>query len=41
MVGRRPGTQAAELDADHLVPTGAPEAFADAVRCFLGTLGAR
>ncbi|MCG6498575.1 alpha/beta fold hydrolase [Kitasatospora sp. A2-31] len=38
MVERRPGTTAVELDADHLVYTAAPEAFAGAVRAFLATL---
>ncbi|MEU6234094.1 alpha/beta hydrolase [Kitasatospora sp. NPDC047058] len=38
MVERRPGTTAVELDADHLVYTAAPEAFAEAVRSFLATL---
>ncbi|MFC9324024.1 alpha/beta fold hydrolase [Kitasatospora sp. NPDC057015] len=38
MVERRPGTVPVELDADHLVCTGAPEAFAAAVGAFLATL---
>ncbi|MFD9946601.1 alpha/beta fold hydrolase [Nonomuraea sp. NPDC059023] len=37
MVDRRPGTTAAQVDADHLVYTSAPEAFAAAVRDFLAT----
>ncbi|RKN41287.1 alpha/beta fold hydrolase [Streptomyces hoynatensis] len=38
MAERRPGTTPVELDADHLVPTTAPEAFAAAVTAFLATL---
>ncbi|MEU5305394.1 alpha/beta fold hydrolase [Streptomyces noursei] len=38
MVDRRPGTVAVQLDGDHLLPTGVPEAFAAAVRDFLATL---
>ncbi|GHC75473.1 alpha/beta fold hydrolase [Streptomyces cinnamoneus] len=38
MVDRRSGTVAIELDADHLVYTAAPDAFATAVRDFLDTL---
>ncbi|MFD0272285.1 alpha/beta fold hydrolase [Kitasatospora sp. NPDC127111] len=38
MVERRPGTTAAELDADHLVHTAAPDAFATAVREFLAAV---
>ncbi|MBP0452147.1 MULTISPECIES: alpha/beta fold hydrolase [unclassified Kitasatospora] len=38
MVERRPGTTSAELDADHLVYTTAPDAFATAVREFLATI---
>lgn len=38
MVERRPGTVSAELDADHLVHTAAPDAFAAAVRSFLDAL---
>ncbi|MFC5661743.1 alpha/beta fold hydrolase [Kitasatospora misakiensis] len=40
MVERRPATTAVELDADHFVYAAAPEAFAAAVRDFLGTLPA-
>ncbi|MER5390310.1 alpha/beta hydrolase [Saccharopolyspora sp. NPDC002686] len=38
MVERRAGTASAELDADHLVHTAAPDAFAAAVRAFLATI---
>ncbi|MGW1025930.1 alpha/beta fold hydrolase [Streptomyces sp. NPDC002577] len=38
MVERRAGTLSAELDADHLIYTTAPEAFAAAVRGFLTTM---
>ncbi len=38
MADRRPGTTAAELDADHLLPVTAPDAFAAAVRAFLETV---
>ncbi|MCT9080656.1 alpha/beta fold hydrolase [Streptomyces fulvoviolaceus] len=38
MVERRPGTVSAGLDADHLVYTAAPDAFAAALRSFLDTL---
>ncbi|GII05334.1 alpha/beta fold hydrolase [Planobispora takensis] len=38
MVERRPGTVSTELDADHLIPTSAPDDFATAVRAFLATL---
>jgi pimeloyl-ACP methyl ester carboxylesterase len=38
MVDRRPGTVSTELDADHLIYTTAPDAFATAVREFLATL---
>ncbi|MEU4302920.1 alpha/beta fold hydrolase [Kitasatospora aureofaciens] len=38
MVERRPGTTFAELDADHLLYTTAPDAFATTVRNFLATL---
>ena len=38
MVERRPGTRLVELDADHLIPTSAPDEFAAAVRAFLATL---
>ncbi|GAA4216710.1 alpha/beta fold hydrolase [Actinocatenispora rupis] len=37
MVERRPGTTSVELDADHMVYTGAPDEFAAAVRTFLAT----
>jgi pimeloyl-ACP methyl ester carboxylesterase len=35
MAERRPGTAQVELEADHLIPTTAPDAFAAAVRSFL------
>ncbi|MFC8127502.1 alpha/beta fold hydrolase [Streptomyces sp. NPDC057302] len=38
MIGRRPGTTEAEIDADHLLYTTAPGPFAAAVRAFLSTL---
>ncbi|MEU7169568.1 alpha/beta hydrolase [Streptomyces morookaense] len=38
MADRRPGTTTAELDADHLLPVTAPDAFAAAVRAFLETV---
>ncbi|MEU5598892.1 alpha/beta hydrolase [Streptomyces sp. NPDC020298] len=38
MVERRPGTRPVELDADHLIPTTAPDAFAAAVKAFLATV---
>ncbi|MCC9306745.1 hypothetical protein LN042_06425 [Kitasatospora sp. RB6PN24] len=34
----RPGTAVTELDADHLIPTTAPDALAAAVRDFLTAL---
>ncbi|MFK4185678.1 alpha/beta fold hydrolase [Streptomyces sparsogenes] len=38
MAERRPGTRLVEFDADHFIPTSAPDEFADAVRTFLATL---
>jgi pimeloyl-ACP methyl ester carboxylesterase len=38
MAERRPNTTTAELDADHLLPSTAPDAFATAVRTFLATV---
>ncbi|PYC65769.1 alpha/beta hydrolase [Micromonospora arborensis] len=38
MVERRANTVSAELDADHLIYTTAPDAFAAAVRAFLATI---
>ncbi|MCX4410208.1 MULTISPECIES: alpha/beta fold hydrolase [unclassified Streptomyces] len=38
MVEHRPGTAPVELDADHLIPTTAPDAFAAAVKAFLATI---
>lgn len=38
MVELRPGTAPVQLDADHLIPTTAPDAFAAAVRAFLATV---
>ncbi|MER5185040.1 alpha/beta hydrolase [Streptomyces sp. NPDC002896] len=38
MAERRPGTRTAELDADHLIPTSAPDEFAAEVRTFLAAL---
>jgi pimeloyl-ACP methyl ester carboxylesterase len=38
MVEHRPGTAPVELDADHLIPTTAPDAFTAAVKAFLATI---
>ncbi|MFI6294494.1 alpha/beta fold hydrolase [Nonomuraea sp. NPDC050790] len=38
MVERRPGTTSAQVEADHLVYTAAPEEFAAAVRAFLANV---
>ncbi|WP_433350968.1 alpha/beta fold hydrolase [Microtetraspora malaysiensis] len=38
MIERRPGTTPVELEADHLIPTTAPDAFAAAVKAFLATI---
>ncbi|WP_331724193.1 hypothetical protein OG416_35350 (plasmid) [Streptomyces longwoodensis] len=38
MVERRPSTVPVELEADHLIPTTAPDAFAAVVEAFLATI---